>query len=256
MSYYVHNLSPIAFHLFGMPFAWYWLVYFCGYFWVLYSLKLIKQESHQISAVDFQNYLFIGFFSMLLGGKFFYILFYNLSYYVEEPSRIFKIWEGGMSFHGAIIGSCAWTFIYAKIKKISFWKLTDLVVTSVPLVLLFGRLANFINGELAGRISTLPWAVVFPRYADGLARHPSQIYEAMLEGAVLFMIMWRGRKFLSEAGRQSVRFLFFYGLFRFICEFFRAPDIQIGYIAGLTIGQFYCLAMMLIAFVIFTRSRT
>jgi len=255
MDFYVHHINPIAFHFFGMPFAWYWLVYFCGYFLVLYSLKFIEKEYQLLSFFEFQRYLFGGFFSMLAGAKIFYILFYNFGYYLDDPSRILKIWEGGMSFHGALIGSCLWTYFFSRKQRVSFWKYSDLVVTSIGLVLFFGRLANFINGELAGRVSTLPWAVVFPRYGDGLARHPSQIYEALLEGFLLFLIMWRGRKFLLEPGRQSVRFLFFYGLFRFICEFVRAPDSQIGYLLGLTIGQFYCLAMIGISFLIFTRSR-
>lgn len=246
MSYYTHSLDPIAFEVFGMPFPWYWLVYFLGYFWVQYFVKsLIKKKLISIDPTLFFQYIFYGFLVLIFSGKLFYILFYGFSHYLENPQDIFAIWKGGMSFHGALIGCGIWSYIYARKHKLNFWQLTDPVAMAVPFVLFFGRMANFINGELAGRVTNVAWAVIFPKLYDLEPRHPSQIYEAILEGIVLFSILWIRRKNLSSPGEQTLLFVFGYGLMRFLVEFFRMPDPQIGYLFGFfTIGQLYCVLMM------------
>ncbi len=254
MNFYTHNLSPIAFSLFEIDFPWYWLAYFFSYFLILFlSFSLIDTLKLNISKKRFQKFFFFGFFFMLVFSKLFYVLFYNPSFYFEEPLRILKIWEGGMSFHGALIGILCWLLIFTRKSKNQFWLLADIVATVAPIGIFLGRIANFINGELAGRVTTAPWAVVFPRLYDYNPRHPSQIYEALLEGLLLFVIMFSAKEYLRDRGRQTLRFLFFYALFRFICEFFREPDSQLGLIVSLSMGQIYCLLMMLASLMVFVR---
>ncbi len=254
MSYYVHDLDPIAFHFFGIPFPWYWLVYFIGYFFVLLSGKyLIAKLRLRLKFEYFQNYLMFGFLWMLIASKLFYILLYNPQFYLQNPSKILMFWEGGMSFHGALLGVLVWSIYYAKSKRIEAWQLSDLLVTSLPLVLFFGRLANFVNGELAGRVSNVAWAVIFPKLYDFNPRHPSQLYQAILEGLLLFVFMWGKRSDLNQSARQTIRFVFFYGLARFVGEFFRQPDQQIGFILNLSVGQIYCAIMMFAAFIVFVK---
>jgi phosphatidylglycerol:prolipoprotein diacylglycerol transferase len=258
MSYYVHDLDPIAFEIFGMPFPWYWLVYFAGYFWVYSSVKYLIQKNYSSLKLDeIHNFLFYGFLILLFSGKIFYILFYNLNFYLQNPSEVLAVWKGGMSFHGALVGCAAWTWFYSKKKSIKFLELADPFCTVTPLVLFFGRLANFINGELAGRVSNVSWAVIFPKLYDTQPRHPSQIYEAVLEGLILFFILWFSKGNMKKrVGLQSVIFLAGYGVARFIVEFFRLADPQIGYIFGyFTIGQFYCLLMIILAFFIHRKSQ-
>lgn len=247
MQYYVHNLNPIAIDFLGIKIAWYWLAYFLGYFWTLYFGKyLITKEKLNISFTHYLNYLFVGFFVMLAGGKIFYILFYNFSYYAADLKRVFYFWQGGMSFHGALLGAALWTFYYAKKHGLKFLELTDIVVTGVGIGIMLGRIANFINGELAGRVTDVSWAVIFPKLYDMSPRHPSQLYEALLEGLVLFIILFACKKNLKRPGLNSGLFLIIYGISRFIVEFFRTPDPQIGLFFDLfSVGQFYCAVMIL-----------
>ncbi len=257
-QFYVHDLNPIAIDLFGIKIAWYWLAYFLGYFWTLYfGQYLIKSQNLKVTPLQYLNYLFAGFFVMLAGGKLFYILFYNYSYYAKDFSRVLYFWQGGMSFHGALLGGALWTWFYCRKNQIEFFRLTDIVVTSVGPAIMFGRIANFINGELAGRVTDISWAVVFPKLYDMNPRHPSQLYEAALEGLVLFLILFGLKKNLKKPKLNSGLFLIIYGLGRFIVEFFRTPDPQIGLIMGaLSIGQIYCAVMILIgALIIFWPSR-
>ncbi|MFG1591990.1 prolipoprotein diacylglyceryl transferase [Halobacteriovorax sp. CON-3] len=258
MQYYVHNLNPIAIDFLGVKIAWYWLAYFFGYFWTLYLGKyLIKREELSVSFHHYLNYLFSGFFVMLAGGKLFYIFFYNFSYYAADLKRVLYFWEGGMSFHGALIGGGLWTYYYARKHGLKFFALTDIVLTTVGPGIMFGRIANFINGELAGRVSDVPWAVIFPKLYDSNPRHPSQLYEAFLEGLVLFLILFILKKNLKRPALNSGLFLIIYGIGRFIVEFFRTPDPQIGLFFNLfSVGQFYCFAMILIGVaIIFWPSR-
>lgn len=248
MQYYVHNLNPIAIDFLGIKIAWYWLAYFFGYFWTLYLGKyLINNQKLSVSFTQYLNYLFSGFFMMLAGGKLFYIFFYNFSYYAEDFKRVLYFWQGGMSFHGALIGGAIWTYYYARKHGLKFFQLSDLVVTGVGVGIMFGRLANFINGELAGRVTDISWAVIFPRLYDMSPRHPSQIYEAILEGLVLFIILFACKRNLKRPGLNSGLFLIIYGIARFIVEFFRTPDPQIGlFFDFFSIGQIYCGVMVLV----------
>jgi len=258
MNYYVHNLNPIAFEIFGMPFPWYWLVYFLGYFWVYFSVRyLVKEGISRINFEEFQNFLFYGFLVLLFSGKVFYILFYNLNHYLDHPQDILAIWKGGMSFHGALIGCGIWTLYYTRKLARSFWSFADTMCLVTPFVLFFGRIANFINGELAGRVTDVSWAVIFPKLYDTSPRHPSQIYEALLEGLLLFAMMWLLKKKLSREGFLSALFLIGYGVGRFIVEFFRMPDPQIGYLLTyFTIGQVYCLLMIFVGALILKIKRS
>ena len=188
---------------------------------------------------------------MILGARVFYILAYNFQYFLDNPEESIRIWNGGMSFHGGMIGGVIALFAVSRFKGQQLLRITDLIATSIPLVLGFGRIANFINGELAGRPTNVPWAVIFPRYQDHIPRHPSQLYQAALEGFLLFAILYLSRSRLKQAGFQSALFLLGYGLLRLAAEFFRNPDPQIGFLfGGMTMGQLLCLGMIALGVVI------
>jgi phosphatidylglycerol:prolipoprotein diacylglycerol transferase len=180
------------------------------------------------------TYLILG---LVIGARLGYVLFYDLSSYTKDPLEIFAVWHGGMSFHGGAIGTLAAGYLCCKKYSVDFWRAADLVIVTAPIGLGLGRLGNFINGELYGRVTDAPWAMMFP--AGGpFPRHPSQLYEFMFEGVLLFAILWilKGRKLVP--GSLSALFLILYGLFRFFVEFFREPDAQLGFIAGpFTMGQ-------------------
>ena len=185
-----------------------------------------------------------------MGGRLGYVFFYNLEYYIENLSEILKIWKGGMSFHGGLLGVAIATLLFSKIKKTNFFMFTDIVACAAPIGIFFGRIANFINGELYGKISTLPWSIIFP--AGGYAsRHPSQIYEAVLEGVFLFILInyfALKKKLLFRAGYISVLFLTSYSIFRIIGENFREPDIHLGDIFySLSLGSILSLITIFIA---------
>lgn len=246
MNYYVHSLDPIAFQLGAIAVPWYWLVYVVGFFWIYWnSQKLCPTSADELSEDDLIDYMLWGWVAMLLGGRGFYILFYNLDYYLANPDQTLKLWKGGMSFHGGLIGIASSTFFVSRKKGHHFLSFCDLVATSIPFVLGFGRIANFINGELAGRVSTVPWAVIFPKLYDYQPRHPSQIYQAVCEGLILGLLLMKQRQKISVTGYQSASFLIGYGSFRFLVEFFRLPDPQLGYyFRYFTLGQGLCLIMI------------
>jgi phosphatidylglycerol:prolipoprotein diacylglycerol transferase len=245
MNYYTHDLNPIAFSISEFVMPWYWLFYLLGCIWaLLYTRYLSEKKFVPLSLKDIRDYFEWGWVALFLGARVVYVLVYNLSYYLDHPEQIYKIWLGGMSFHGAILGILISTYLIAKKKKQNLFHFCDSLSTCVPLVLAFGRIGNFINGELAGRYSNVPWAVIFPRY-DLIPRHPSQLYQSLLEGLLIFVIMHLNRSKLKYAGYQSANFLIFYGVFRFITEFFREPDRQLGYYLNyFSMGQFLCLAMI------------
>ena len=196
--------------------------------------------------------MLMGWILLILCARLGYVFFYNLSYYMENPTQILAIWNGGMSFHGGFIGIVIAAILTSKRYNISIFVFTDVVALAIPMVLFFGRLANFMNGELAGRASTLPWAVVFPPpYNDG-PRHPSPIYEALLEGLVVGLLLYLGRNtWWKTSGRLSIAFMALYATARFIAEFFREPDRQIGMIYHLTLGQWLSVTMLILAAYIF-----
>jgi phosphatidylglycerol:prolipoprotein diacylglycerol transferase len=174
-----------------------------------------------------------------------YVLFYNLGEYIKNPLEIFAVWHGGMSFHGGLIGTLLAGVYVTKRYKLDFWLYSDLIIVTAPIGLGLGRIGNFINGELYGRVTTLPWGMVFP--AGGpLPRHPSQLYEAFFEGLLLFFILWYMKNRIDTKGRLTAAFLLLYGIFRFFIEFFREPDPQLGFILGpFTMGQILCIAMII-----------
>lgn len=243
---YIHNIDPIAFELFGIAMPWYWLAYLVGLFWVIIHGHLLCSKHQNTIGLDtFYLHLQWGWPALFIGARVFYILFYNFNFFYENPMYIPQIWYGGMSFHGALLAITLSSWIISKRSKTSFLGFTDILVTAAPLGLFFGRVANFINGELAGRPTDLPWAVVFPQFYDELPRHPSQLYQAATEGLLLFLILsLTFKKMQTTNGYQTSLFLFSYGAMRFITEFFREPDPQLGTFFGITMGQILCLLMI------------
>jgi len=219
----------------------YLLGFALGYLVIRSELKRKKGTVPVEAADDLLFYLIIG---LLVGGRIGYVLFYNLGEYIYAPWEVFAIWHGGMSFHGGLIGMLVSGYIFARKRKAQFLDLADIGALAAPLGLMLGRIGNFINGELYGRITSVPWGMVFPIGGD-LPRHPSQLYEALLEGPILFLIMWYLRTRIKRPGELLVIFLWGYGIFRFTIEFFREPDPQLGFIIQwLTMGQLLCLAMI------------
>ena len=235
---FTNNLDPVAFQIFSLEIRWYSLAYIMGILlgW-LYCKKKIIQDPRLLDLFDdFITYLIVG---IILGGRFGYALFYNLSYYLEKPLEIFFIWNGGMSFHGGLIGVIVATQLFSKKHKIDKFVFLDLVALSAPIGIFFGRVSNFINSELYGNPTDVPWSVKFT-LIDSLNRHPSQLYEAFFEGIILFLVLgyFFTKGYLKKPGQISALFLIFYSFFRFLTEFFRSPDPQIGYlILNLTQGQ-------------------
>ncbi len=232
---YIHNIDPVLFNFGIIEIRWYSLAYILGILigWWLGKQIVLKKFNNQFSHFkieqfdDLITYLII---SIILGGRIGYILFYNLNYYLLNPFDMLKLWEGGMSFHGALIGIILGTYIFSIKRKLSAFFLLDVIACVSPIGIFFGRIANFINGELIGKKSDIFWSVVFPKI-DSFTRHPSQIYQALLEGFLLFIIM----NFILfqknyKIGTCSFMFLIIYGCFRIFSEFFREPDTQVGYL--------------------------
>jgi len=243
------NIDPIAVSLGPIVIRWYALAYLAGFlFGWRYCMKLALQSPSPLTPKLYDDFLFWAVLGTVLGGRLGYILFYQSDYYFNNPFEMLKIWHGGMSFHGGMMGVIIAAWMFTRHYKVPFFAFTDLLACVAPLGLGFGRLANFVNGELYGRMTTMPWGMVFPRGGDVL-RHPSQLYEALMEGVVLFVIMFflsRRASYRGRVGLLSGTFLSLYGLFRFAIEFFREPDIQLGFLyGGATMGQLLCLPMIL-----------
>jgi len=235
---FINNFDPVAFQILSLEIRWYSLAYIIGIVlgWAYCKKKLIKDQYILSIFDDFITYLIIG---IILGGRLGYALFYNLKYYLENPFEIFMIWNGGMSFHGGLIGVIVATQLFSRKHNVKQFIFLDLVALSAPIGIFFGRVANFINSELIGRATDLPWSVQFI-LIDNIKRHPSQLYEAFFEGIILFFMLrhFFKKNYLENSGKISALFLIFYSLFRFFAEFFRSPDPQIGYlILNLTLGQ-------------------
>lgn len=240
-------LDPVAIHLGPLAIRWYGLMYIVGIllgWWLLRRRAASRGFSHEQLA-DLVFYAVLG---VILGGRLGSVLFYNLPYYLDHPLAVFKIWEGGMSFHGGLLGVLIAVGWFAHSQGRRFFEVTDYLAPVVPIGLFFGRIGNFINGELWGRPSDVPWAMVFPNPAAGnVPRHPSQLYEAALEGLLLFIILWLYSSKPRPTMAVSGLFLLGYGVFRFLVEFVRMPDAQLGYLAfgWLTMGQVLCMPMIL-----------
>lgn len=232
---YVHNLDPILFK-FGFIFIrWYSLAYIFGILlgWWLGKkiiLHILNSTNLKFKLNDFDDLITYIIISIIIGGRLGYVVFYNFEFYIINPLEIFKLWKGGMSFHGALIGIIVGTYLFSIKKNVPMFFMLDVIACVSPIGIFLGRLANFINGELIGKVTDVPWSVVFP-LVDMLPRHPSQLYEAFFEGFVLFLllnILIFKKKYII--GSSSCLFLIFYGIFRSVSEIFREPDIQIGYI--------------------------
>jgi phosphatidylglycerol:prolipoprotein diacylglycerol transferase len=251
------GLDPIALDLGFFQLRWYSLAYLAGIFigyW--YLLKLIKQPGAPLARRHADDLVFYAALGIILGGRLGYVLFYNLGYYVEHPIDILKLWDGGMSFHGGVIGTSLGIIYLARKEGLSWLRIHDYVACCVPFGLFFGRLANFINQELWGAPTDVPWAIRFVEATPyglmlGSPRHPSQLYEAGLEGIVLFIILWFmfwRTQSRYEPGKLVGAFIFFYGIFRFGVEFIREPDSQLVEFAqatGLHMGQWLTVPMIL-----------
>ena len=235
---FINNFDPVAFQIFSLEIRWYSLAYIIGIIlgWAYCKKKLIKDQHILGLFDDFITYLIIG---VILGGRLGYVLFYNLKYYLENPAEILMVWNGGMSFHGGLIGVIVASKLFSSKHKVNQFIFLDMIALSAPIGIFFGRIANFINSELYGRSTDMPWSVQFV-LIDNIKRHPSQLYEAFFEGIILFFVLRYlfKKHYFQSSGKISALFLIFYSLFRFLSEFFRSPDPQIGYlILNLTLGQ-------------------
>ena len=254
---FTHNLDPVLFNLGFITIRWYSLAYIFGIlfgWWygkkiILHRFNLIGEKFEINKFDDLITYLILA---IIIGGRAGYVIFYNLDYFVNNPIDIFKVWQGGMSFHGALFGIVIGTYFFSVKEKINNLFLLDVIACVAPFGIFLGRIANFINGELVGKISNVSWSVVFP-IIDNMPRHPSQLYEAFLEGLILFFIM---NKLIFKkdykTGQCAYFFLIFYGLFRIIAEIFREPDAQVGYIFNiLSMGSLLSIIMIFLGIIIF-----
>jgi len=278
---YLHQIDPIALSLGPLKIHWYGLMYLVG-FAVAWWLGRSRIRAGRLPGVDEQGFgdlMFYGMLGVVLGGRLGYILFYDLKTYLEHPLQVFQVWQGGMSFHGGLLGVCAAGWWWSRKRGLHFMDTIEFVAPLVPPGLGFGRIGNFINGELWGKLTNANWGVVFPAslpepYAsmdpatlraqfesgalNAFARHPSQLYQAALEGLVLFVVLWvfssRPRPRYAVGGM----FVLLYGVFRFIVEFVRVPDAQLQYLAfgWLTMGQLLSVPLVLLGLFWLWRSRT
>jgi len=247
------QINPVAFSLGPLKVHWYGLMYLLGF---LFGFLLIKHRVRKFNLgwsndqlVDLLFYAAIG---VVLGGRIGYVLFYNLPYYLHHPLQVFAIWDGGMSFHGGMLGVTLAILLWSFKHKRAFFTVTDTVAPVVPIGLATGRVGNFINGELWGRVTHVPWAMIYPQ-AGSLPRHPSEVYEFLLEGVLLFIILWIYSARRPPRMAVTGVFLIGYGSFRFLCEFFRQPDPQLGFVAfgWVTMGQVLSLPMILLGVFLF-----
>ena len=259
---FIHNLNPILINFGFLEIRWYSLAYIFGIiigWWlgrkiIIYKIKN-RKINFSISVETFDDLISYIIISTILGGRIGYVLFYNFSYYLNNPIDIFKIWQGGMSFHGALIGIMLGTYIFTNSEKVKTFFFLDVIACVAPIGLFFGRIANFINAELYGKPSTIFWSVIFPNI-DNTPRHPSQLYEAVLEGIVLFSILIYLTFFIKniKIGIVSSLFLIFYGVFRIFAEQFREPDVQIGYLLDLfSLGSALSVIMILVGTFIYLK---
>ncbi|MDC0235411.1 prolipoprotein diacylglyceryl transferase [Candidatus Pelagibacter sp.] len=249
---FINNFDPVAFQIISFEIRWYSLAYIAGIIigWMLCKKIFIRKSDINEKFDDYVTYLVIG---IIIGGRLGYIIFYNFNYYINNLFDIFKVWEGGMSFHGGLIGIIVASILFSKKNNQDSFLYMDLVSLVAPIGIFFGRLANFINSELYGTPTDIPWAVTFIQ-VDNLSRHPSQLYEAILEGVILFILLmyFKNKDYLKKPGLISGLFLIFYSLFRFFIEFVRVPDEQLGYlIFELSMGQIISLIFFVIGIILF-----
>ena len=244
------GFDPIAVQLGPLAIRWYGLMYLLAFlaFYLLGRWRI--RHSHYgsrtgLTPADVEDLLFFGVVGVVLGGRLGYVLFYKPGYYLQHPLEALAVWQGGMSFHGGLVGVLVACALFARRHRMRWLVLMDFVAPLVPLGLASGRLGNFINGELWGRASTVPWAMVFPQSGTDVARHPSQLYQFAGEGLLLFVVLWLYSSRPRAVGRVSGLFLVGYGVLRFLAEFAREPDAFLGLLtAGMTMGQLLCIPMV------------
>jgi len=245
MLIYPH-FDPILVQIGPLAIRWYGLMYLGGFllgsFWIS---KLAKARGLELDKDRLSDLVFYAVLGVILGGRLGYVVFYNGAFFLEHPLKIFAVWEGGMSFHGGLLGVIVAMLIFCRKFKYPVLRLGDVVVAAAPIGLGLGRIGNFINAELWGRTTDLPWGMVFP-YAGDLPRHPSQLYEMFFEGIVLFLLIWLLHRLKTREGVPFFSFFLLYGIFRFLVEFVREPDLQLGYLwGGATMGQLLSLPMII-----------
>lgn len=259
MSIIINPISPVAFSVFGLDVRWYALAYVAAFvigFWLFKKLINRPDSVLKISTRQLDDLLTIVVFGVIIGGRLGYVLFYNPTYYLMHPLEILALWHGGMSFHGGLLGVILSVFWFARRARVNGWAVLDIMSVVVPIGLFFGRIANFINREVMGRPTDVPWGVVFNGDTP-IPRHPSPLYEATTEGALLFAIMYclyRYTNLRTRPGALAGIMGMLYATFRVGCEFFRAPDAQIGFLTswGLTMGQLLSGIMFIVGAGIFT----
>ncbi len=250
-----HSLNPVAFSAGPITIYWYGLAYVFGA--ILTAIVMYRTQRNwglDLTVDDLVSVVVGVVFGLIIGARLFYVVFYGDGYYLSHPLEVFAVNEGGMSFHGGLVGGIVGGTIVCRIHKMSAWTIADLAVCGAPLALMLGRCANFVNGELWGKPTDLPWGVVFGGTAGEIARHPSQLYEAALEGIVLFCVLQvlAHRKPLLPQGTFMGVFILGYGIVRFLVEFVRVPDAQLGYLFGgvITMGQILSLPLVIIGVVL------
>ena len=253
------NIDPIAIEIGPLAIRWYALAYIAGILlgW-RYCLRLARRDTIRPNVQDFDDFMVWAVLGIILGGRIGYVVFYNAAYYLENPLDALMVWHGGMSFHGGLLGVLVAIAVFSWRRGFSPLAMGDLVAAAAPIGLFFGRVANFVNGELFGRVADVPWAVIFPHGGDP-PRHPSQLYEAFLEGLVLFAvlaILAHRPGMRARVGFLTGVFLVGYGFARTFVELFREPDAQLGFILGpITMGQILSVPMVLLGLYLMVRAR-
>jgi len=252
------QFDPVALSIGPIAIRWYGLMYLVAFAqFILLGRYRIRTQPGLLTAEQLDDLLFYGMLGVILGGRLGQVFFYDPAYYFSHPLEILAVWKGGMSFHGGFLGVLIASVLWARKFNIEWLKLTDFIAPLTPLGLAAGRLGNFINGELWGRVTdaSLPWAMVFPQSGDLLPRHPSQLYHFALEGVTLFVILWLYTKKPRPSGAASGLFLIGYGAFRSFTEYFREPDTGIfGHSYTISMGQWLSLPMILIGLILLTRA--
>jgi len=241
---YYPTINPTIIKIGPLQIRWYGIMYIlaflASYFLVKYQIRKKRLPIDINTVNDLFLFLIIG---LIVGARLGYVVFYNLPFYLSHPLKLFAVWEGGMSFHGGLIGIIFAGLLFIKKRKASFWEFADLISVTAPIGLGLGRLGNFINAELYGRVTNLPWGMIFPS-GGILPRHPSQLYELFLEGILLFIVLWLIKDSHFKKGTLFCLFLILYSIFRFFMEFFREPDPQLGFLfSSITMGQILSIVM-------------
>lgn len=250
------QIDPIALQIGPIAIHWYGLMYLAGFAlaWLLGRWR-ITHHPCGLTLRDLEDIIFYSVLGVVIGGRLGYVLFYKFDDYLSHPLSVLYVWQGGMSFHGGLLGVIIVMALFARHKKRRFLEIGDFVAPLIPLGLAAGRLGNFINGELWGRPTSLPWGMIFPQAGDGIPRHPSQLYELGLEGLALFALIWWFARKPRPTGQISAVFLMGYGVFRFLVEFTREPDAFLGLLTGgLSMGQLLSLPMIIIGALVYRQA--